>query len=45
MDINNTDYSRSQIDDVIEYILNQAEHHKKRTFKEEYMNILRKFEI
>jgi putative transposase len=38
-------YSRSQIDDVIKYIMNQQEHHKKRTFKEEYLDFLRKFEI
>ena len=29
-------YSKSQIDNVIKYILNQEEHHKKETFKEEY---------
>lgn len=38
-------YSRSQIDDVIKYILNQEEHHKKKTFKEEYLDFLVKFEI
>jgi putative transposase len=38
-------YSRSQIDTVIKYILNQQEHHKKKTFKEEYLDFLRKFEI
>ena len=38
-------YSRSQIDNVIEYILNQEKHHKKKSFKEEYMEILNKFEI
>jgi hypothetical protein len=38
-------YSRSQIDTVIKYILNQEEHHKKKTFREEYINFLRKFEI
>lgn len=38
-------YSKSQIDDVIKYILNQEEHHKKISFKEEYINFLRKFEI
>lgn len=30
-------YSKSQIDHVIKYILNQEEHHKKQTFKEEYL--------
>jgi REP element-mobilizing transposase RayT len=38
-------YSRSQIDTVIKYILNQEEHHKKKTFREEYINFLKKFEI
>jgi REP element-mobilizing transposase RayT len=28
-------YSKSQISNVIDYILNQEEHHKKQTFKEE----------
>ncbi len=38
-------YSRSQIDDVVKYILNQEEHHKQISFKEEYINFLTKFEI
>lgn len=38
-------YSRSQIDDVIKYIINQQEHHKKKTFKEEYLEFLKKFEV
>ena len=38
-------YSKSQIDNVIKYILNQEEHHKKKSFKEEYLEFLRKFEI
>lgn len=38
-------YSHSQINDVYNYILNQEEHHKKRTFKEEYLELLNKFEI
>ena len=38
-------YSKSQIDDVAKYILNQHNHHKKRTFKEEYLSILQKNEI
>ena len=38
-------YSRSQIDDVIKYIFNQQEHHSKKTFKEEYLDFLRKFEV
>jgi putative transposase len=38
-------YSRSQIPNVARYIENQEQHHKKRTFKEEYIEMLRKFEI
>ena len=38
-------YSHSQIDQVYQYILNQKEHHRKKTFKEEYLDFLRKFEI
>ena len=38
-------YSRSQIDTVIKYILRQEEHHKKRTFQEEYIQLLKKFEV
>ena len=38
-------YSRSQIDNVIQYILKQEEHHKEKTFKEEYLDFLKKFEI
>ncbi len=35
-------YSKSQIDPVIKYILNQKEHHKKSSFLEEYRVILDK---
>ena len=38
-------YSHSQIGNVYDYILNQEEHHKKKTFKEEYLEFLEKFEI
>ena len=38
-------YSHSQLDDVIAYIMNQKEHHKKKTFKEEYMGFLKKFNV
>ena len=38
-------YSKSQINSVIEYIKNQEIHHKKRTFREEYIEFLEKFEI
>jgi len=38
-------YARSQLNVVVQYILNQREHHRKRTFKEEYLEFLQKFEI
>jgi putative transposase len=38
-------YSHSQIKSVYEYIANQVEHHKKNTFKEEYLDFLQKFDI
>lgn len=38
-------YSRSQIDHVIKYINNQEEHHRSRTFKEEYIDFLNKFNV
>lgn len=38
-------YSHSHIDNVVKYILNQEDHHRKKTFKEEYQEFLRKFEI
>ena len=38
-------YSKSQSKNVIGYVLNQPEHHRKRTFREEYLEFLNKFEI
>lgn len=38
-------YGHSQIDSVYRYILNQKEHHRKRSFREEYLEFLKKFEI
>ena len=38
-------YSRSQRNNVIQYIMNQENHHKSQTFREEYLEILRKFEM
>lgn len=38
-------YSRSHIDNVIKYINNQEEHHKKFSFKDEYLKLLEKFGI
>jgi REP element-mobilizing transposase RayT len=38
-------YARSQVDAVYRYIENQEEHHRVRTFREEYIAFLDKFEI
>jgi putative transposase len=38
-------YSHSHIDRVIKYVLNQEMHHRKKTFKEEYHELLKKFDI
>ena len=38
-------YSRSQRDPVIKYIMNQEEHHRKQTFKEEYLGMLKNFKV
>ena len=38
-------YSRSHRDSVIKYINNQEQHHRKKTFQEEYIAFLKKFEI
>lgn len=38
-------YSLSHVERVYNYILNQEEHHRKKTFREEYLALLKKFEI
>jgi REP element-mobilizing transposase RayT len=38
-------YNHSQIDTVVKYVMHQKEHHKKQTFKEEYRELLKNFEI
>ena len=38
-------YSKSQLKNVINYIENQEEHHRKKTFLEEYKETLDKFEV
>jgi hypothetical protein len=35
-------YSRSQLDRVVRYVINQREHHAKQMFKGEYLSLLRK---
>ena len=38
-------YSQSHKDNVYQYILNQEEHHRESTFREEYLEFLERFEI
>lgn len=38
-------YSKSQVSQVIDYIRNQEEHHRKKTFIEEYREFLEAFEV
>jgi putative transposase len=38
-------YSKSHVDQVIDYIKNQEIHHRKKSFMEEYLEFLEKFEI
>lgn len=38
-------YGHSQLEMIIRYIQNQKKHHQGRNFKDEYMTLLRKFDI
>lgn len=38
-------YSHSALDNVIQYVNNQKEHHRKISFKDEYKEFLEKFEV
>jgi putative transposase len=38
-------YGHSQLDIIIRYIQNQERHHRRRSFQDEYLALLRKFEI
>ena len=38
-------YSKSAVRNVYKYIENQEEHHRKKSFKEEYVGLLEEFEI
>ena len=38
-------YGHSQLNTIIRYIQNQERHHQKRSFKDEYLTLLRKFDI
>ncbi len=38
-------YSKSQVDNVYNYILNQEKHHQKNKFKDKYINMLKRSDI
>jgi putative transposase len=38
-------YGHSQLNTIIRYIQNQEQHHRQRTFKDEYLTWLKKFEV
>lgn len=38
-------YHKSQVGMIVNYVLNQASHHREKTFREEYLAFLREFEI
>ncbi len=38
-------YAHSQMELVYNYILNQEQHHKKKSFREEYITFLQKFHV
>jgi putative transposase len=38
-------YSKSQFEEVCKYIENQEQHHKIKTFREEYIEFLKKFDV
>lgn len=38
-------FSHSHIDAVVKYINNQEKHHKRNTFREEYIDILKKYDV
>jgi putative transposase len=38
-------YGHSQLDTIVRYIQNQEKHHQRRSFRDEYLTLLRKFDI
>lgn len=38
-------HSRSQVDAVVKYVLNQETHHRKKSFREEYIDMLQKAQV
>jgi putative transposase len=37
--------SQSNLDDVLKYVANQPEHHRRKTFQEEYRELLKRYQI
>jgi putative transposase len=38
-------YSKAEVPAIIQYIINQTDHHKRKTFSEEYYELLQEFEV
>jgi hypothetical protein len=38
-------YGHSQLEQVYNYIVNQEKHHRKQTFREEYLELLKRFDV
>lgn len=38
-------YGHSQLDTIVRYIQNQERHHSRRSFRDEYLTLLRKFQV
>ena len=38
-------YRQNDLDSIYKYIQNQEEHHKKQTFREEYLELLKEFQV
>jgi len=38
-------YSKFEVPTIIQYIINQTNHHKRKTFMEEYNDMLKEFEV
>lgn len=38
-------YNHSQVGMIVRYVMNQKEHHRKKSFKKEYIRLLREFDV
>ena len=38
-------YAQSQLDTLVKYVMNQENHHRKQSFREEYQELLKKFDV